>query len=152
MAYLGGDYRQAIWHLAEEAALNAASLSSFTSPADGAQWTQIDSELWALETEIRNDLSQESRSVAAPSGTPQAKLGVVLRSESTSIKQDGHETQPLQDLRPGKKNAFIYSGSLRGRALDPQKIQWTSTSNIESLLLPIPSSYEPVSESSNFAS
>lgn len=119
MAYLRGDYRQAIWNLAEETGLNAASLSCFTSPADGAQWTQIESELRALETEMRKDLCQESRSFAAPSGKPQAKLGVVLCSESTGIAQDGNEIQPLQGLKLNEKNALIWTSSFEKTGSGP---------------------------------
>lgn len=120
MTYLRGDYRQAIYNLVEETGLSAASLSCFTSPADGAQWTpQIESELRALETEMRNDLCQESRSFSAPFGTPRAKLGIVLCSESTGIKQDGHEIQPLQGLRLDEKNALIWTSSFERMGSGP---------------------------------
>lgn len=71
--------RRLICSLVEEAALNTASLSCFTSPADVAQRTQVERESRALKTEMKtemkNDLLQEIRPFATPSGAPQRQQG-----------------------------------------------------------------------------
>lgn len=113
------DYWRMIEELVVEVGLDPASLSNIASPDSPATPIDVGRELQTLEVEVAKRQDREVGPCAVPTGNLQAKIGVVLNSESSGVKYDGHDIEPLVGLRLTEENSLVWTSSFKRLGSEP---------------------------------
>lgn len=122
-SWLRGDYRQAVEHLLEDLSLEPASLGHFSGEADSTRIfsVKVQDEIEKLGLEAKICGSQEIRSFACPVGNAQARIGVVLCSESEIIENNWQVLQPLRGLKLTDENSVVCTSSFERMGSGPSR-------------------------------
>lgn len=122
-SWLRGDYRQAVEQLLEDLNFEPASLRHFSGEADSTQMVsvKIQDEIEKLSLEAKICDSQQIKVFASPLGNPQAKIGVVLCSESEIIENIGQGLQPLRGLKLTEENSVVWTSSFERMGSGPSR-------------------------------
>lgn len=122
-SWLRGDYRQAVEQLLEDLNFEPASLTHVSGEADSTRIVSVNvqDEIEKLVLEAKICGSQEPRSFASPVGSPQARIGVVLCSESEIIENSGQGLQPLRGLKLTEENSVIWTSSFERMGSGPSR-------------------------------